>query len=613
MKILLIEDDELIAQTLENILRDHDYVVDRAAEGELGWRFIEAYNYDLILLDIILPKLNGIELCRRLRSAGDLTPVMLLTAQNSNNKKIIGLDAGADDYVVKPFEISELLARIRVLLRRKNSLTLPILEWEDLRLDSRTHETTYRGKLLNLTPKEYRLLELFLRNGDRVLTRSVILDSLWSVDEAPTENAVMAHIKDLRRKLKQVGANTNLIETIYGVGYRLKSIATNTNSPAPSQKPDLTKRQKLESSLASLWQKFEGLNNQRLEILERANRAWQDDTLEAELLQQAKWSAHRLAGGLGVFGFAEGSRLAIEIEDLLRVQETSEPERASYFSELLLALKNSLKLDRDLQPALTEQNSPLILAIDDCSQLVARVLAEMSAANIGFELVSNQANLKQALDKPDLDVVIWDFALSGLTAVELNDFAGLVNEILPTLVILLTNNDNLSDRLKFVRLFEQKNLLLQQSALSKQAIVSLVKAIKRIKHKEAKVLLVDDDAEVLEFIRSVIKPWNLDLTTLENPRQFWQAIAKLDPDLLILDVAMPESDGIELCQLVRNDPRWRELPILFFTVHSDRRTMYRVLAAGANDFVSKTIPQTELVTKIFNHLNRSQLLRAIQY
>ena len=227
MKILLVEDDEIIAKTLASILRDRYYIVDCAGSGELGWEFVEAYDYDLILLDIILPELNGIEFCKRLRLVGNQTPVLLLTAQNSSDKKVIGLDAGADDYVVKPFEISELLARIRVLLRRRNSLESQILQWEKLSLNSSNHEVTYDEKILTLTPKEYRLLELFLRSGDRVLSREIILDRLWDVEEAPSENTVTAHIKDLRRKLKQAGANADSIETVYGVGYRLKPLEYN--------------------------------------------------------------------------------------------------------------------------------------------------------------------------------------------------------------------------------------------------------------------------------------------------------------------------------------------------------------------------------------------------
>ncbi|MGL5795318.1 MAG: response regulator, partial [Waterburya sp.] len=341
MKILLVEDDELIAQTLENILREHHYIVDRADEGDLGWEFVEAYDYDLILLDIILPKLNGIEFCKRLRSAGNQTPVLLLTAQNSNNKKVIGLDAGADDYVVKPFEVTELLARIRVLLRRRNSLTSLILQWEKLRFNSSNHEVFYQDKVLNLTPKEYRLLELFLRSSDRVLTREMILERLWDIEEAPSENAIAAHIKDLRRKLKQAGANSNFIETVYGIGYRLKPLNKEADSEKIEQQTEQLLRQQITKELTAVWQKFENVNSDRLAILEQANHAWQAGSLESQLLEQAQRAAHKLAGGLGVFGFAQGSRLALEMEQLLKIG--SKVDRAREFSELLTAFKKSLK------------------------------------------------------------------------------------------------------------------------------------------------------------------------------------------------------------------------------------------------------------------------------
>jgi DNA-binding response OmpR family regulator/HPt (histidine-containing phosphotransfer) domain-containing protein len=352
MKILLVEDDEIIAQTLENILRDRHYIVDRADEGDLGWEFVEAYDYDLILLDIILPKLDGIEFCKRLRSAGNQTPILLLTAQNSSSKKVIGLDAGADDYVVKPFEITELLARIRVLLRRRNSLVSPILEWEKLRLNSSTHEVIYDDKILTLTPKEYRLLELFLHNGTRVLTKEIILDRLWDIEEAPSENAIAVHIKDLRRKLKQAGASTDFIETVYGVGYRLK--AFNIDATAEKREPQTEQilRQQIKQELNTVWEKFEDINSDRLAILEQANHAWLAGNLESQLLEEAQWAAHKLAGGLGVFGFDQGSRLALEMEELLKIEPKA--DRGREFSELLAAFKKSLK--SDVEPQLNPVN-----------------------------------------------------------------------------------------------------------------------------------------------------------------------------------------------------------------------------------------------------------------
>jgi DNA-binding response OmpR family regulator len=190
----------------------------------MGWHLVQTLNYDLILLDVMLPKLDGISLCKRLRQAGYMIPVLMLTARDTSSDKVIGLDAGADDYVVKPFDLAELAARMRALLRRSSSIMPPILEWGLLRLDPSTCEVTYADKPLNLTPKEFGLLELFLRNGRLVLSRSTILEKLWSLEDPPGEEAVKVHIKELRKKLRKVGASADLIETVYGLGYRLKPL-----------------------------------------------------------------------------------------------------------------------------------------------------------------------------------------------------------------------------------------------------------------------------------------------------------------------------------------------------------------------------------------------------
>lgn len=222
MRVLLVEDDERIGHVLAASLKDQRYTVDLAEDGEKGWEFLEAFAYDLILLDVMLPKLSGIGLCQRLRQSGYTTPVLMLTARDTSEDKVKGLDVGADDYVVKPFDLPELLARIRALLRRGNVTAQPILEWEALRLDPSSYEVTYAEQPLHLTPKEYGVLELFLRSGNLVLSRSAILDNLWSFDDPPSEEAVKVHIKDLRKKLRKVGAPPDFIETVYGLGYRLK-------------------------------------------------------------------------------------------------------------------------------------------------------------------------------------------------------------------------------------------------------------------------------------------------------------------------------------------------------------------------------------------------------
>ena len=223
MRILIVEDDERIADALAEALTDRHYIVDAAYDGQVGWEFVEAFPYDLIVLDLMLPRLDGISLCQQLRRLGYDLPILMLTAKDTSTDKVMGLDAGADDYVVKPFDLQELMARIRALLRRVNLTTLQlVLEWENLRLDPSICEVTYGGKPLHLTPKEYRILELFLRRSHQIFNRSEILEHLWSFDEPPGEETVKVHIRSLRQKLKSAGAAADFIETVYGLGYRLK-------------------------------------------------------------------------------------------------------------------------------------------------------------------------------------------------------------------------------------------------------------------------------------------------------------------------------------------------------------------------------------------------------
>lgn len=222
MRILIVEDNERIAETLADVLEDQHYMVDIALDGEAGWRQAEALNYDLILLDLMLPKLNGINLCQRLRTSGYGGPILMLTALDTPADKIIGLDTGADDYLVKPFDVNELAARVRALLRRGTPGRQPVLSWEELKLDPSTFTVTYATLPVNLTPKEYQLLELFLRNRQRIFSQAALLDRLWSFEDIRGEEVVRAHIKRLRHKLTAVGAPKDLIQTVYGLGYRLK-------------------------------------------------------------------------------------------------------------------------------------------------------------------------------------------------------------------------------------------------------------------------------------------------------------------------------------------------------------------------------------------------------
>ncbi|MEO0855052.1 MAG: response regulator transcription factor, partial [Cyanobacteria bacterium J06648_11] len=329
--------------------------MDTACDGEAGWEYADTLDYDLILLDVMLPKLDGISLCRRLRDRGNTTPILLLTAQDTSTSKIMGLDAGADDYVVKPYDLDELLARIRALLRRGSNALPPVIEWRQLRLDPSTCDVTFADRPLSLTRKEYSILELFLRNSRRIFSQSVILDLLWSFEELPGENTVRAHIKSLRQKLKKTGAPTDLIETVYGLGYRLRIPTENAEAKPVAAPPQVKlevkaaarsaapqpRTSKLHASpreesaspvqvqvsfaeprvnpeLFDIWLETRSQILTRMAAVRRAREALQAGTLSDEIRQLAIQNAHILVGSLGILGLTQGSLAARDIEMLLK-------------------------------------------------------------------------------------------------------------------------------------------------------------------------------------------------------------------------------------------------------------------------------------------------------
>ena len=221
MKILVVEDNRIVGETLRHLLSSYHYAVDIATDGEAGLQMADDFDYDLVLLDILLPRLDGISLCQQLRAKGFQTPILLLTGRGGGHQKAIALNAGADDYVVKPFNAEELIARVQALLRRGGPKTQPILTWGDLSVDPSSCKVTYGTYLLSVTPKEYAILELFLRNSQKVLSARVMLDQVWNTPDSPGEEAVRVHIKELRKKLREAGAPDDFIKTVFGTGYRL--------------------------------------------------------------------------------------------------------------------------------------------------------------------------------------------------------------------------------------------------------------------------------------------------------------------------------------------------------------------------------------------------------
>jgi DNA-binding response OmpR family regulator len=221
MKILVVEDDRKVAGFIEQGLREEGYAVDVAPDGDEATMLAHVYEYDLLVLDVMLPKKTGLQVATELRREGRSTPILMLTARDTTEDVVRGLDAGADDYLTKPFKFDELLARVRALIRRGGAGRTEILKYGPLELDRLKHKVRIDGKAVDLTPKEFHLLQHFLLHPEEVVRRTELLEKVWDMHFDPESNVVDVHVGNLRRKLK-TAAGKDLLQTVRGVGFRLQ-------------------------------------------------------------------------------------------------------------------------------------------------------------------------------------------------------------------------------------------------------------------------------------------------------------------------------------------------------------------------------------------------------
>jgi DNA-binding response OmpR family regulator len=235
MRILVVEDEAAIALAVRSVLAAEGHAVDVVADGSEVAEWVATYPYDLVLLDVVLPGTDGMAVCRGLRRAGFTGPVLMLTALGEVDDRVAGLDSGADDYLAKPFATSELLARVRALLRRHGPDRDPVIRVGDLAVDPATHEVNHLGRPIRLTAREFTLLEFLARNPGRVFAQERLIEAVWNAELAVESNIVEVYIRSLRRKIDD-GRRDGLIETVRGAGYRLRTPATTAESVASSRR-----------------------------------------------------------------------------------------------------------------------------------------------------------------------------------------------------------------------------------------------------------------------------------------------------------------------------------------------------------------------------------------
>jgi DNA-binding response OmpR family regulator len=609
MKILVVEDDPVIRAALAEVLTTRHYQVNLAEDGEVGLKLAQQGGYDLIVLDLVVPKLDGISLCKRLRSQEFQNPILLLTAKDSATDRVLGLDSGADDYMVKPFDTEELLARIRALLRRAKGVTDSVITWQNLRFDSVSGQVRTDEKILHLTPKEYCLLELFLLNPNRIFSRRAILDRLWDFAESPSEETISTHIKCLRQKLR-AAAVEDPIETVHGLGYRLRPAVplpspepADSAPPASIQQQSIEYRRKVAANTAKVWQKSKARFMAQVDVLQQAAIALAGSSLTPELGQQAMQEAHKLAGSLGVFGYMEGSSIARELENRFQPQVLLDVSQAPEISELVQRLRNQLEEAYvAATPTKPVFHMPLLLIVDDDLMLAERIRVEASAWGLRVELATDLQVARKMITQSPPDVILLDLNFPGAE----NGFS-LLQELMQRIpripVLILTGRGELCDRLAVVRL--GSGVFLQKPLPAWEILKAVTDVLYQSQiHHDNRVMIVDDDATVVENLSTLLQPLGVEVKGLNNPQQLWDMLTAMTPNLLVLDLEMPTINGVELCQAVRSDPNWRYLPVLFLSVHTDPSHLERAFAAGADDYISKSVSGAELATRIVNRLRR---------
>jgi diguanylate cyclase (GGDEF)-like protein len=623
MKILLVEDDEATVNLLQLALTQQQYTIDVALDGKAGWQLAESIDYDLILLDVMLPKLDGISFCRRLRAQHKNVAVLMMTARDTVSDRVLGLDAGADDYLVKPFKLEELAARVRSLLRRGKDTVVSTLEWGDIRIDAIGGDAYHRDRPLQLSRREHDILELLVRHPKQVFSRAKILDLLWSLDSAPGEDTVKAHIKGLRNKLKAVDASPDLIEAVYGQGYRLNPAMLNESAKA-AQPPRVTgteaqgepAEQRVMAKVAQIWQstKFHSIGH--VTMLEHTISSLPNGELSDELARMAAQAAHKLVGSLGMFGFQDGSQLARQVETLFQTTLPLKQEQISQLKALILELRQvvenaSVPSSPSTQTSTTQlpkdDQLPLLLIVEADRKFADRLAAEATTRGYRSEIAPTPLAAREQIARewPACAIAELNFPGTDENSWQLLSELAAAPSPVPTLV--LTTSDSFSDRLEVAR--RSSGIFLQKPSLPSIVMDSVTQLLKSDRRKAVKILAVDDDPQVLKLLHAQLEPHGIELISLDDPSRFWSVLEETMPDMTILDVAMPDISGIELCQIIRSDPSWNLMPVVFLTAHSDDATLQKLFAVGADDWISKPPTESMLVTRIFNRLERTHRLR----
>ncbi len=644
MKILLVEDDLNSADLLTATFSAYRHTVDTATDGQTGLQLALEWDYDVILLDVMMPKMDGISLCRELRSQRCQTPILMLTAKGAAEDIISGLDAGADDYVTKPYDLDQLLARVRALTRRANKTPDVALRWGKLSLDPALIRVTYDQREVSLTPKEYSLLELLLRHPQRIFTRSAVIDHLWAVGEAPSQGTVTNLIKDLRQRLKSAGIVEEVIQTIYGVGYRLstepatedwqlqdteaqllndakdqeftcKKVDTEGRIHERSDKyirghidiynysnirEHSHSREHMDLTLvAQVTQQFQSSISERIRELELAVLALQSSCPQPDQQYQIQLEAHRLAGNLGCFGYTRGSDVARSIEHLLMDAPIMNPP-ITQLKGLVQELKQCLQSPPVLEVSPASSNR-LLLIIGRETSFTQLLKQKAEQWGMDIEVVGDRPTMLHRIA-----TVAPSAILVNLNGDPQSQPLALLQELkteFPGVSVFGLTDAAVASSLMFLT-----ELGIYQCFSSttppQQVLQAIASSISAAQVHHPTVLMLDDDPLILQKMSSLLLSQRIQVMCLMQPQQFWNMFNAVSPDVLLLDLEMPLCHGLDICKTLRLKPKFRNLPIIVVTAHTDAISVKAAFDAGATDVIGKPLVPDVLVAGVRTQIAR---------
>ncbi|MDW8115073.1 MAG: response regulator [Geminocystis sp.] len=616
MRILLVEDDIRLSKIIRDCLLPEAEVVDVLEEGGSVLDTVKKKDYDVVILDVLLPEKNGIDVCRELRRNEIEVGILLITALNNKKDKIKAFEAGADDYLLKPFDFQELILRVKALVRR-NKKSKPqgeILTYGKLKLDPATRTVKFGEEELTLTRTEYHILKLFLEHPLQILEQDKIINELWEIDATPTATTLRSHIKSLRKKLQQAGLDRDFIQTVYGVGYRLKP------SP-PEEKQDNNtndnSQQKLGLAIQQLW-----LQHQQDVIQDCQTLSLYIQGKHPHLShQEAIRITHNLVGFLGSLGFTEASEICRQIENILKAnQETITPQASRQILQLLTQLQATLFPTQDITAETTITSFPQspsptskpqtyeILVVDENQKIANQLILFVEDPNVNFRFAHTPETAIDYVTRENFHVVIletfWQKVEGDVKAINDSILSTLARKQNTTPVVVYTQDDSIENRL-YCSAYPISAFLSKENPIPTlwQQVENCLEKNKAVEKKH-KILLIDDDKRFVDVLSYKLKTSGLPLEVdaMVDSEGFLDKIRKIKPDLMIVDVQMPKLSGLDICRIVKKDPMLSRIPFIFLTGNLTPSLVSQLIKAGGDDFISKSKMDVELYPRIVAQL-----------